>query len=236
MGAVPGDTPWERRRELGFFPALWATWKETMFRPVEFWRLVRPNGPFADALFYGWLLAAIQTVIGLPFRLLMMNAAMGPAFTQTLNNPDLPKPMRDFLLHYGSSQVGTVAVVGQALGGLVLFPLILIVMAGILHVFCLMFSAGQYGFTGTFRVLCYALAPSVFGFFAAMNPLAGGCIGFLILVYEVVLTIFGIRAVHATTGGRASGAVLTPFVLSFACCCVGMVVAIGGVISASGMH
>src|SRR4051794_33983616 len=60
-----GETPWERRAELGFFPALLQTWKETMFQPQAFWRQVKPNGPFGDALIYAWIIHIVASVLAI---------------------------------------------------------------------------------------------------------------------------------------------------------------------------
>ena len=213
-------TPWERRDQLGFAPALWATWKETMFRPVAFWRQVAPNAPFGDALLYAWILEAIQLVLSVPFRLLQMSAN---PFQQLLQSPDLPPQWREVVGQMAGHNVGAISIVAGILVSLLLYPLILIVVAGILHVFCLMFQAGQNGYGATLRVVCYAAAPMVLGFFICLSPLA--------FIYQVVLAVFGIAAVHLTTSGRASAAVLTPIALSLACCCILPIIGFGALYS-----
>src|SRR5215831_388256 len=63
------DTPWERRKELGFVNALLETWKQTMISPDKFWSSVRPDGRWEDAFFYSWVIGAITLILTLLIKI-----------------------------------------------------------------------------------------------------------------------------------------------------------------------
>ncbi|NIP75801.1 MAG: hypothetical protein GTN90_07420, partial [Xanthomonadales bacterium] len=63
--AAAGTTlpPWETRRALGFWRALWLTWRDSLFRPVPFFRRLPPRGGYGPALGY----AIMLTLVGFLF-------------------------------------------------------------------------------------------------------------------------------------------------------------------------
>src|SRR5437016_86508 len=70
-------TPWERRRELGFFRGYFETWKGAMASDA-FWSSVKPDGPVKDALLYAWLTVAVQVVLLAPIQLLQVGLQRPP--------------------------------------------------------------------------------------------------------------------------------------------------------------
>lgn len=212
---------WERRRELGFFAALWQTWKEGMFAPTRFWSKVRPAGPTVDALLYAWILFVVAKVLSIPFAFFQPDtASLEQALQQTALNDQL-KGLLEQVAHVSVvASLGTIAVTA------LLFPVFLVIAAAILHLFALLFGAAKNGYWATFRVLAYASSPFVFSFY--------GCLSVLAFLYSVVLTILGLTRVQETSAGKASGAVLTPFVASCFCCCAGVALMAMGVAAAVG--
>jgi hypothetical protein len=209
---LPADevVAWERRRELGFFSALWQTWKEGMFSPSTFWPRVRPSGPPVDALLYAWILYGFAKLLSVPFALLQPSAA---TLEQVLQQPGLQDPQVRALVEQ-FAHVGGLASLGVIAASALLFPLFLVIAAAILHLFALLFGAGKNGYWATFRVLAYASSPYVFSFY--------GCLSFVAFIYAVVLTILGVTRVQETTAGKATATVLTPFAASCFCCCAGI--------------
>lgn len=225
MGGPPGATPpppgsagvtaWERRSELGAAKALWLTWKDAMLRPTAFWAGVRPDGSPVDALLYAWIVYAISAVLSIPLSLATTNTAMWERWAQQAGAQQSPlTPYLEQLAHRS-----TAAVLLPVAIGVVLFPLLVVIGAAILHLFALLFGTAKNGYWATFRVVCYALSPSVFDFYGCLFP--------FVFIYVLALTVFGLGAVQETTQGKAAATVLTPFGLSVCCCCLIPVFALG---------
>jgi hypothetical protein len=208
--ALREDTPWERRASVGWFAGLFETWKRTLFTPQAFWASVKPNGSWTDALLYAWILVAVGLLVSLPFSALGLGALGSQSVLDQLQQ--LPPEVRSSLRK---------AMAGAWTGKLVsffLYPLILILWAAIQHLFCMLFGVAKNGYFATFRVLAYSAAPSVFSGLPCISVLCG--------LYVMVLAILGLSSVQEASLGRATAAVLAPFV--FLCCCVGGAVSLAG--------
>ena len=201
-GPVPGHrelTPWERRKELGLVQGFLQTWKRSVLSPQAFFPTVRPDVPWSEALFYAWLIHGITVAVGLPFVGLGM---FRPAFPSNLgSDPQMETAMRAL-----SGGVG----VGSLIASLLIYPLVLLAGAGIIHLVAMLFGAGRNGYGATVRALCYSAGPNLFG----IVP----CFGVLASLYTLVLAVFGISSLQETSMGKAAGIVLLPF-LVLACCC-----------------
>ena len=202
-GPLPGRrelTPWERRKELGLVQGFFETWKRSMFSPQQFFPTVRPDVPWTEALFYASIIHGITVVLGLPF------IGLG------LFRPSLPSNFGgdtaqvESMMRAMSGGVG----VAWALGTLLLYPLVVLAGAGIVHLCAMLFGAAKNGYGATVRALCYAQGPNLFGIIP--------CVGFLAWIYGVVLDIFGISSLQETSTGKAAGIVLLPIVFFFCCC------------------
>lgn len=214
----PGSgPPWERRRELGIPKALFETWKQCMFAPESFWASVHPRGPWIDSLTYAWIVAAIATVIRLPFLMIQSRRMLeqmqdvfrnvGPQYQQYL----------DILRTVSGGGGDAVASIVAGLTILIVFPLGLLISSAIIHLFCMLFGCAKNGYWATFRVSAYAVSPEIFGGIPFLGALAG--------LYALVLTIIGLAKVQETTIGKAAAAVLVIPALLLCCCC-GLVVSL----------
>jgi hypothetical protein len=206
--ALREDTPWERRASIGWFRGLFETWKRTLFTPQAFWASVKPDGSWTDALIYGWILATISILLSAPLGPLGLGGAWVQSALSRMD--DLPPGAREAIRSYLS---GASAV--QLGCSVFLYPLFAIIGAALLHLFCMLFGASKNGFYATLRVLMYAGATHVF------SPIP--CVGFLAGLYGGVLLILGLASVQQTSLGRATAAVVAPFLL-----CCGLVVAAFG--------
>jgi hypothetical protein len=208
-------TPWERRREVGLLRGLWETWRWTMFDPDGFWRSVDPARPPSDALFYGWIVAAIGAAVAAPFQALQLGA-QGVQMREVFSDEsDLPAQMEEILEAIFQPSGILALSLGFAIVSVVLYPLFIVILSGIIHLFCLLFGCAKHGFPATLRIVAYASAPTV---------LQGiPCLGFAALAYTIVLQVWGVMRVQETSGGRAAGAVLAlPVVLCCGCGGVGL--------------
>lgn len=203
-------TPWERRAQLGFFPALWATWKETVITPETFWKRLRPDGPAQDALLYGWMVTFIGALIQAPLQALQLTAQSAAIRDIAGQVGTLNKDTRaifDQLFSDGSAAI----VAAMIFAGVVIYPATAIASASVTHLFCVLFGAARNGFWATFRVMAYGSAPMVL---AGIPVLGAGAV-----LWSLILIIWGIREVHDTTAGRATAAVLAVPVILCCCCC-----------------
>jgi hypothetical protein len=194
------------------------TWKQTMTSPERFWSSVKPDGRWEDALLYAWVLGAISLVVGailkLPFQGLIADQVRR-SLDMARSMGNIPPEAQRLLEAFLGARVGFQlwGVVVQ----LILFPVILLIHAALVHLFCILFGCATNGFWATFRALSYAQAPIVFVALQAV-PCLGTVLTVAASVYIIVLQIWGIMRLQETSGGKAAAAVLAIFVI--ACCCV----------------
>jgi hypothetical protein len=190
-----GKTPWENREEVGFFPGLFKTLKETLFAPSEFFRKMPVSAGLTDPLLYALIIGMVGLMAHYFWDILLFNS----------------------LPHFISSEIRTAAGRSVAEGlrspvAAMLLPFLLIfwlfVASGALHLFLLLARGALAGFEATFRVLAYGVSPFIFLIipFCGM-PIAG--------LWVMTVTIIGLKEAHRTTGGKAAFAVLFPFLF---CC------------------
>ncbi len=164
------------------------TWRTSVFDPFRFFPRVRWEGPAGRPVLY----MLVVVMIGALFSLFWQAAGVEPSTVPEGWGPVAPgglAALEFFLTPFA-------ALLGLALWG------------AILHLFVLMLAPGRRGFGATIRVICYAAGPAVF----TVVPIAGGLVA---LVWPIVLTVFGLREAHHTTGGRAAAIVLVPIALLF---------------------
>ena len=185
-------TPWERRKELGLFPALIETWKRSVLSPQIFFPTVRPDVPWSEALFYSWIIHGITVAVGLPFVGLGMLRPSLPA--NFGSDPQMETAMRALSGGFG---------IGSLLVSLIVYPLVVLAGAAILHLVAMLFGAARNGYGATVRAICYAAGPNLL----SIVP----CFGILASLYTLVLAIFGISSLQETSMGKAAGIVLLPY-------------------------
>jgi hypothetical protein len=181
--------PWEQRRRIGRFRAFWRTARETMVAPNRAFVGLEPYtskwwDPISYALFAQlFVMASLALFITLLF-------ALG-----AIASGDRDAKM------FG-------IIEGVVLGGIAIgVPIYAVVrvflLSGIEHLLLMLLGSAGGGFEATLRAHCYSCGPLTI----AAVPGCGFWVG---EVWHIVLRIFGYRAVHRTTGGRAALAVLLP--------------------------
>ena len=198
--AVTGEPPaWERRPPLGFFRALWTTWRESVFRPVQFFRSLRPDGPVGPALAYYTLFLAVGTFFTLYWSTLEAILGGGPSALS----------ISEWGIQLSPGQEVTLLIAGAFIYfvfAVVFFVVALFLTVAIVHVGFLVVGAGRQGFSATFRGLAYAGGPLAFALF----PFFGGLIS---LVWLTVLAFIAMREVQRTTNLRAAMGFLVPILV-----------------------
>lgn len=163
--------PWERMEALGFWRAFADTWKGASLEPTRFFSRLAP-GPLLPPFLYALLVGTVGHFGVSIWATLFLRA-------RSLN-----------LGHWMGDWVG--AAVGQAVG--------IWILAGVVHLGCLLFGCAAQGFAATFRVVAYAAGPAILGILPG-GSLVGG-------IWSMVLMIIGLRWVQRTTSLRAALAVL----------------------------
>ena len=193
-------TPWDYRENLGRFNALVETWKQVMFHPIQFFSKMGREGGLGGPLLYGFIMGEI----GLLFSLMWKGMSV------------FVPPFVD--------QNGFGDVVGEAAGLTFLFfasPAIVLVMlfmfSAVLHVCLFIVGGAQRSFETTFRVVCYASSTDLL----EIIPCCGWFVG---LVWNLILTVIGIRETHEISTERAALAVFLPTI--FCCGCVVLILLI----------
>ena len=195
-------SPWDDRENVGFFNALIDTWKQVMFTPVKFFSKMPREGGLAGPLLYGFILGEI----GFLFSLMWEGMSVFiPPFVDRNGFGD---------------------VVGEAAGITFLFfasPAIvlavLFIFSALLHVCLLIVGGAQRPFETTFRVICYASSTDLL----EIVPCCGWFAGF---IWNLVLTIIGIRETHEITTARAALAVLLPAMICCGCIALALLLAL----------
>jgi hypothetical protein len=174
-------------REL--VPSFVQTVREVLFNPVNFFRGIRREGDFLNPLLFAIICALITGVIG-GILSLIFSLIRGAGFGGAL---------------------------GSLIANIILIPIgtaiVLFIWAAIYHLLVLLIVRPSHaGYEATFRALAYASAVQAVAWLAYI-PLLGILVGIAIVVYNVVLTVIGVREMHATTTGRAVAVVVIPVIV-----------------------
>jgi hypothetical protein len=170
-------------------PSFVQTAREVLFNPVNFFRSIRREGDFLNPLLFAIICALITGVIGGILSLI-------------------------FALIRGAGFGGAL---GSLIANIILIPIgtaiFLFIWAGIYHLLVLLVVRPSHaGYESTFRALAYASAVQAVAWLAYI-PLLGILVAIVIGIYNVVLTVIGVREMHATTTGRAVAVVLIPVII-----------------------
>ncbi|MGE5174144.1 MAG: YIP1 family protein [Betaproteobacteria bacterium] len=198
-GSTPGagrsKTPWEDRRTVGFMAGLFRTLKETLFRPSDFFKKMTVAGGLTDPLLYAMIIGMAGLMVFYFWDILLHD------------------PMQNFMTPElrAASERGMFRTLGASFAA-VLTPFLVIlwlfVVSGMLHLFLLLVHGAKAGFEATFRVVSYSMSPFLF----LIIPVCGVPITSL---WIITLAIIGLKEAHETSGGKATVAVLFPFLF---CC------------------
>lgn len=187
--------PWEQRKELGFFKALWQTIKWVLFKPGDFFDNLEPKSIW-DPFCFLFVIAAFAGVV---FGLLMLFFAIQPGFYSvgtTIPGYTPPPVWARIMLSFGM---------------IIFYPVVtsisMLIGAAIMHLFVALFK-GKGGYKGTFNVLAYSIS----SWLAIIIPFLGGLIGG---IWYIILVIMGYKRIHEFSTEKAILAYFTPVVAFF---------------------
>lgn len=178
--------PWEDRARFGIWSALWLTWRDSVLKPVPFFRSLPPRGGLGSTLSYVLLFFVLSALLGYYWG----------TVEAVLSGRYVP----------GTPAAGVSALFGFLVGLALIVPVylgLLFALVALLHLGYRIAGEGRMGFEASFRAVAYAHGPAAFAVF----PFFGNWLG---LIWASVLVFIGTREVHRTTNGRAALAFLLP--------------------------
>lgn len=186
--------PWDRRQELGFFPAFFETLKLVLFNPTIAFTKMKPEGGMTEPLIYAVFGGSVGFVFYLLFSIFMSSFG------------------------FMSDRNALAGLLGLGFGTIfilifmpVLIALGLFVGAGILHLCLMLVGGAKRSFETTFRVLAYTIGST---YPLMIVPICGGAISG---IWALVVEIIGLARAHETSTGKAALAVFLPLIV----CCLG---------------
>lgn len=189
---------WEERASHGFWRALWLTWRESVFRPIPFFRALSPQSGRGHALSYCVLVSAVGLFFALYWSTFetVLGGGLDTGLAAQLD-PGLTSEAKIILL-----------IIGTAVSFVFLLLLniaLLFLGAALVHVGFVVVGAGRQGFNATFQATAYSYGPVLFVVFPFFGRLVA-------MVWSAVLLFIGVREVQRTTNGRATAGFLLPAV------------------------
>jgi hypothetical protein len=184
----------------------WAVVKMSIADPVGHFEKVAAGGGWLRPWLFALVISAIVFMIAAAYQLgfQMLAASIEIA-------ADIANPLAMLSVPFSAVFLVSFAVIGVPVGTTVM----LILQACIYHLCLMVLGAAKRSLVDSFRVVCYSVGPQLF----QIVPVLGGVVAW---VWQLVLTIMGMKVVHRTSYGRSAIAVLLPMLL-----CCGVILLIG---------
>lgn len=220
-GGPPGQpppaeesAPFVRRKELGFFPAFFRTWKLAALEPAGFFRTVK-MGESGSAVLFGVLAITVSQWFQVLWGWLINTSMQGVVHQVMRRMPQGGEIDQRYMAYFSGTHPAVVAV---QLVGAPLYALVYVFLAaGLIHLFLLLFKGAPRGFDTTLTVVGYAAGVQL----VAAAPVPG--LAFLAAaVWFLVAVIVGLGEAQRCGSGKAAAATLLPGALFCLCCCGGL--------------
>jgi hypothetical protein len=202
VAVAPTGLPWDRRQELGLFPAFVETLKLVLLNPTTAFSAMKTEGGLREPLIYAVIGSSIGFIVNFLFSLLMSSFGF-------IGN-------RNALAGILSAGIGAVALI---IFIPVLIALGLFIGSAILHLCLILVGGARRPFETTFRVVCFGAGSA---YPLMILPICGGLISG---IWCIVVQCIGLTRAHQITTGRALLAILLPIIV---CCGGGFVLAVMG--------
>ncbi len=202
----PGPA-WERRGELGTFPAAVETTRQVYSEPAATFRNLKLEGGYAAPMWYYTLLVTLSFWVAMLFEIALNYV-----------NPDLAGNAEVI------GKIGLQGVVSLHVGLMIVGPVFIagstFLSAGIFHVMLLALGGASKPYEATYRALCYAAAPAML---FQMMPVCG------VWIASILSLVFMVIALHEVQGIPTAKAVAVVLIPNLLCCGLVFGVALGAV-------
>ncbi|HSN90306.1 MAG TPA: YIP1 family protein [Anaeromyxobacteraceae bacterium] len=211
--------PFVERRQRGFFPAFFQTWKLSALEPASFFRRVRIDQT-GSAVWFAVIAVTVGSWVMTLFNWVGSAQKLQEAFERSPAELESWKPIFEWLFS-GSG------LLAQLLTTPILALVSVYLGAGVTHLLLLLFRGAQRGFPATLTAAGYA---SGLGLLSAVP----GCGGIVAMVWSAVVFIIGLGATQRCGTGKAAAAVLLPVLLLCACCAGVLALVVAAAVQAAG--
>lgn len=178
------------QEDYSYFSDLWRVFSGVLFSPTVFFRGVKDTA-LKEALIFGILTGSMGFMFSLFWEFLFLSQD-GSYITKLF--PQITS-INDFFM-----------------GMIICSPLIVLISALIralvVNASLSILGGASRGFEGTFKVMLYSNAASVF----SLVPYIGGIIVF---IWSLAIIVTGIREIHETSNGKAVSALILPVIILF---------------------
>lgn len=209
------------------FPGMIQTWIRVLSGPNEATfeqEQESPNATLTTALIWTVLAAVVTAIFGFIQSLIFASSAQ--EMLGMIDQMDLPPESAAMINQMMAGGVfAGLSGVGAFLGVLIT-PIAFLIGVGIIHL--LANVLGGRGDFGRYAYLSAAISAPVGIINALLGfiPVVGGCVGFLLLIYSIVLNYFAIKVAYSLSSGRAIVVILIPvIILLVAALCFGVAIA-----------
>ena len=206
-----GPPTWDD--EGPFFSRIWNTFVGTMVHPSAFFSQIPTDAGISKPLLYAIIVGSIGMICAAIWQFIFLSLEV-PFFTPKQN--ELPPMM---------SSLFTPLIFAA---WIVLSPVFIVIWsfiyAGILHLSLMIIKGNEQGFEATYRAVTYSTSTYLFN----LIPFCGGVIGG---IWQVVITIIGLKETHGISTGKAIVAWILPIIF---CCGCGIVLFALGMMGAVG--
>ncbi len=210
-GGIPA--PFADRRGRGFFGAFFETWKLAATEPQKFFAHVRIQlGP---AIWFGVLAAWVGSAVGGILSLGLRSTSLA-SMERSLSSlpPEQAQQIRELVQKFGA-MMGPWGAIGTIIVTPLLTLLFMFIIAGVVHLLLMMFHGATRGFEATLLVVAFSYGAHLLNAIPECGPLIS-------TVWQLVILIIGLAAIHRTTTGKTAAAVLVPGFLCCCCVCIGV--------------
>ena len=194
---APAGLPWENRATLGLLPALGQTIRDVLIQPGAAFASMRRTGGYGAPLSFYLPLAIGGSLASIGFQSLL------PV------QEGMPDPIAE------AGGFGMLAILC-----FVTTPVALFIWSGLVHLALLALGAKRHPFETTLRTVAFAVGS---GAVLQFIPLCGGFVGG---IWGLVALCIGLGRTQECTAGKATAAVLSPFLLL--CCSCGLLAFFAG--------
>lgn len=196
------------------FSEMWQTWVRVLTNPNEATFAAerqKPTATLTTALIWMAIAGLVAGVLGFLQSMMLAGAAQG-AIPQLLEQADLPPEARAQLLPLLNS--GMFGGLGAgSLASIITVPISFLIGVAILWLVAKLLGGigeyGRYAYLNATFTAPLTIVSSILG----LIPFVGGCIAFVLYIYQFVLTYYATKVEHQLSSGRAIIVVLIPLIL-----------------------
>jgi hypothetical protein len=203
------------------FATMFQTWLDVLSKPEEStFREQHEKADLGTAFIWIGVATVVATVLQVFSAVMFSLIGFGnnQMMQQMLQNADLPPEVAAQFAATGDSGVLAVATMA-CFGTLIGVPLGFLFSTGIYFL-----VAKLLGGTGSFEAQTYLLAAivapmTIITSFLGFIPFLGGCLSFVLVIYQLVLFYFAIKVAHNFDSTKTVMVILIPVIVVFLCIC-----------------